>query len=223
MASLNAPPDFRVALDFGTSYTCIAFVKGEYMEPSTIEEFPGDQWKCRWGTQVPTEIWYRKDFKGKEDEISTQGATRNILYGYEIMRTLELPDSDRIRSRFPESGCVTNPKLLLQKNSYIKTMRDSLMSVIRQLKQNGAIMKNEDIIEHLLICFLGHTKRILRRDYKFGDRSTVEVTLCVPLCWDAMAIQVMNSCLQRAIKRMKFGADDIPRRFIVNEAEAAAA
>jgi hypothetical protein len=52
----------------------------------------------------------------------------------------------------------------------------------------------------------------------------MEVTLAAPVCWSAGANAVMSSCLETAMKNIKFGTGGVtpPLLFMVNEAEAAA-
>lgn len=56
---MNAP-DFRVAIDFGTTYTAIAFAKlnTNLDEIFTIDNLPEDRWPGLNGREVPTELWY---------------------------------------------------------------------------------------------------------------------------------------------------------------------
>jgi hypothetical protein len=234
-------PDFRVATDFGTTMTTIAFTIRGRDEVFTIEEFPGDKCNHRNGTQVPTEIWYLSDSKRATPGAKQRPEGTNVLYGYEIIRRLELPEDSPLRVAYKDSGLVTKPKLLLDDSAQVVDMRKSLMDVLNHLKKERLIKKDEDVIERLLVCYLKHTKSVLERDHGLNDDSKgtvsswltrrailttrpVEMTLAVPVCWSAGAIAVMSSCLRAAMATTRFGTDGkmIPRLFIVNEAEAAA-
>lgn len=53
-------PNIRIAIDFGTTFTTIAFIKGDYGKDddiATVGAFPGQMLVGRNGMQVPTEIW----------------------------------------------------------------------------------------------------------------------------------------------------------------------
>jgi hypothetical protein len=235
-------PDFRIAIDFGTTFTTIAFVNYKRSkEVFTIEKFPEDDCNHRNGTQVPTEIWYSSENKGRTSTRARNAESPEVLYGYEVTRRLELPDKDPLRVAYKNSGLVSKPKLLLDDNNHVSELRKNLMVVLHQLKGDHVIKKCEDVIEHLLVCFLKHTKSVLQRDHKLSHDSEgeswlkvsqkttltalqVEVTFAVPVCWSARVVNVMSSRLKAAMMTTRFGTDGVtePHLFIVNEAEAAA-
>ncbi|KAF1845331.1 uncharacterized protein K460DRAFT_416606 [Cucurbitaria berberidis CBS 394.84] len=204
-------PDFRLAIDFGTKYTTVACARGSGTGKAifTIQEFPDDPTPHRADRQVPTEITYSQD--------RTQAL--KITYGYEIERQREFPDGDYV-----ELGHVTNVKLLLDKSSYLKPMRKELMEVLKKLKAAQIIKKDEKVIFDLLVCYLQHTKDILRRDHGLDNGSKVEITFCVPVCWNPSANARMSACLQEAMRKVHLGVDNggVCNLFMVNEAEAAA-
>jgi hypothetical protein len=160
----NKTPHFRVSIDFGTTFTTVAFIKSDGSKKvNTIEEFPGDRCLGVNGTQVPTEIWYSTD------------KNASVLYGYEITRRLELPESDPQRDKYEDSGRITKPKLLLDDSAHLIHLRKALLGDVRQLKQKGLVKKNEEVIEHLLTCFLKHTKSVLKRDHALDSQSKGEL------------------------------------------------
>jgi molecular chaperone DnaK (HSP70) len=235
-------PDFRIAIDFGTTFTTVAFINYKRSKDVfTIEEFPEDDCNDRNGTQVPTEIWYSDDNKDRTSTRAGRSEGQNVLYGYEITRRLELPANDPSRAAYKNGGLVTKPKLLLDDSAHVSDLRKDLIGVLHQLKEERIIKEDEEVIEHLLACFLKHTKSVLQRDHKFSDDSKgnpslrlsqkmtlttlqVEVTFTVPVCWSAKVVSMMSSCLQAAMVTARFGTekDSNPHIFIVNEAEAAA-
>lgn len=126
-------------------------------------------------------------------------------------------------------------------STHLNHLRKTVLCSGRQLKKKGLVKKNEDVIEHLLTCFLKHAKSIFERDhdldaqsmgklplqpvdYCCANHTTVEITFIVPVCWSATANAVMRTCLQAAMKTARFGTDDIanPSLFMLYEAEAAA-
>ncbi|KAH7396896.1 hypothetical protein DE146DRAFT_57787 [Phaeosphaeria sp. MPI-PUGE-AT-0046c] len=218
-------PDFRVAIDFGTTYTTIAFSKDDGVKNIfTIEEFPGDNRVGSNGTQVPTELWYLTERVAITTKKAIQTDTPNALYGYEIRRRLEMPERHALRSKYKESGIVTMPKLLLDDSAHLGGWKADLRAVLLQLRKERIIKKEVQVIEDLLSRLLRHTKSVLERDHGLTRTSTVEVTIAVPVCWSARSNAAMNECLQAALSTVQFGSDGttIPRLFMVNEAEAAA-
>lgn len=131
----------------------------------TIEGFPGDRSFNINGTQVSTEIWYPR---GKE---------ASILYGYDITRHLELPESDSLRGDYGSSGLITKPKLLLDDSVHLQKLKKALLRGLCELKKKGLVEKNEDVVEHLLTCFLKYTKLILERDHDLDAQSKGKLPL----------------------------------------------
>lgn len=135
-------PDFRVAIDFGTTFTTIAFSKADGVTNIfTIEEFPGDNRVGSNGTQVPTEIWYLRKSIAATSRKAIQTDHPNVLYGYEIQRRLELPESDGLRTQYKDSGIVTKPKLLLDDNAHLGDLKADLRAVLQQLRAERVIKK----------------------------------------------------------------------------------
>lgn len=57
MSGCEPAPDFRIAIDFGTTFTAVAFNKAnDTTKIYTIGQFPEDPHPGLNGTQVPTEI-----------------------------------------------------------------------------------------------------------------------------------------------------------------------
>jgi hypothetical protein len=167
-------PDWRLAIDFGTTHTTIAFIRGDLTSKGnifTIEGFPGVRRMDRVGTQVPSEILYLTTQNGsgyvaaEKKNASKKNAMKPILYGYEITRLLELPGFDPSRADYNPTRHVTRPKLLLDNSAYLEHQRMKLTDVLKGLTADGTIKKNEDVIRDLLVCYLQHTKQTLKRDF----------------------------------------------------------
>ncbi|CAO2655819.1 Nn.00g046220.m01.CDS01 [Neocucurbitaria sp. VM-36] len=209
--------DFRLAIDFGTKYTSVAWNKGEGSKTPifNIQGFPDDPLPNRAGTQVPTEITYLREKIKRDDE---QQSVKRI-YGYEFIPQHDLDDGD-----YEVVGHVANVKLLLDKSPHLKHLRKDLMLVLNKLKTLQVIKKHENVIYDLLVCYLRHTKEFLQRDHGLNDSSKVEITFCVPVCWKPSANTTMSGCLQEAMKKVHLGVDGrgVYNLFMVNEAEAAA-
>jgi hypothetical protein len=145
-------PDFRVIIDFGTTFTTIAVVQSDNPDGTvyTIEGFTGDRIRGRNGTQVLTEIWYSTDGTTKK-KASTSTASPATLFGYQITRRLELAETDPISCTiYHKSGLILKPKLLLDDNARLKVLKKGLLETLTQLKKQKVIAKNEDFITDLL-------------------------------------------------------------------------
>lgn len=165
--------DIRIAIDFGTTYTAIAFSKANGISNIlTIEEFPGDNRVGDNGTQVSTEIWYSKTTTTVTNDSDTQEKSPQILYGYEVQRRLELPANDSLCAKFKARELVTRPKLLLDDNAHLKDLKANLGTTLNLLRKVLIIKNKKDVIEDLLICSLRHTKYILHRDHGLESSST---------------------------------------------------
>lgn len=96
----------------------------------------------------------------------------NVLYGYEIQRRLELPESDGLRTQYKDSGIVTKPKLLLDDNAHLGDLKADLRAVLQQLRAERVIKKETQVIEDLLSRLLGYTKFVLQRDHGLTKTSS---------------------------------------------------
>jgi hypothetical protein len=168
-------PDWRVAIDFGTTNTSIAVAAGSQIRETpknplrSIGGFPGDRALDQKDMQVPTEIAYLSD---DNDHAVSLDAKRNVLYGYRVKRACKLPEGDIDRAGFHLDHRVRKMKLMLDPSTYTTSLRDDLKRTLFKLKHMGFIQKKEDVITDLLTCFLQHTKDVLERDYGLSERNT---------------------------------------------------
>jgi molecular chaperone DnaK (HSP70) len=171
VSSTSSGPDWRVAIDFGTTNTAIAFsnVKMGNGIIHTLEDFPGDPNPERNGTQVPSEISFQANSSSGSVSLD---ADRNVLYGYQIRQVLELPDDHPERAGFDEKHLIRKAKLLLDSSEYLATLKSQLVLNVNELKRRGFIERNEEVITDLLKCFLLHTKKTLQKDYGLHERDT---------------------------------------------------
>ncbi|CAN9187548.1 unnamed protein product [Alternaria alternata] len=202
-------PDYRVALDFGTTYTSIAFVRKGEREINTIDQWDGDRCHHSNGRQVPTESVYRP-------------ASR--LHGYEAQRWLEESQPDdaviahikRMKLLLDDTGCV-----------WTQDAKSEVAKGIQKLQAHHLIDSEQDIIRHILKYYFRHIKRTLEMAEGFHDGNSVELTFSVPVCWSTMANAKMSKCIETAMRESGFGVIHDQRGssvnlFMVNEAEAGA-
>ncbi|KAF2853307.1 hypothetical protein T440DRAFT_549037 [Plenodomus tracheiphilus IPT5] len=220
-SSPDTTPEYRLAIDFGTKFTSVA-CSVRNGTPFTIQEFPDDPQPGMLNMQVPTEILY---LLLHTDGAAIEGIPRHIkVYGYEIQARRTHPNSNE--DGLEEISHITNVKLLLDKTVHLRPLQKNLREKLRDLKIHKAISKNEDVISDLLTSYLQHTNSVLRQYYGLKNTSAVEITFCVPVCWDPSANAIMSSCLQKALGNVRLGvgagAQNSYNLFMVNEAEAAA-
>lgn len=62
---------------------------------------------------------------------------------------------------------MRRPKLFLNKSEHFKDLKAVSIVALKQLRADGPIKANDDIITDLSVCFLQHTKDILERDFGY--------------------------------------------------------
>jgi hypothetical protein len=168
-------PDWRLAIDFGTTHTSIAVAVGTVTNEVTddilqsIGGFPGDRALDQIDMQVPTEIAYLSE---KNENAVSLHTGRNVLYGYQVKRAMELPEGDVDRTGFHSDHRVCKMKLLLDPSAYTTGLREKLQMTLSALKEKKIIRKDEEVITDLLACYLRHTKHVLQMDYGLSQRDT---------------------------------------------------
>lgn len=172
-------PDFRIAIDFGTTYTTIAFVKRD--EPNdaihTIDGFQDDRCLDRNGRQVPTESVY---FLARQSDTQSSATgddpsmhtSYQCKHGYEAQRFLELP-----RRNHTIISHIRRIKLLLDESAIAQTARDKVVAEVAKLKKHELAHSEEHAIQNLLVYYFHHTKEVLGRDHGFTSRSTGKFVL----------------------------------------------
>ncbi|KAF2178399.1 hypothetical protein K469DRAFT_731829 [Zopfia rhizophila CBS 207.26] len=209
--------DFKVAIDFGTTFTTIAFVKQRSSEDQlrilTVENFPKDPAPSQLGKQVPTESWY---------PIRPGKICQGYLHGYEVYEQCRIPDS---RVQYPSNSRVARMKLLLDNSPLTRKLRSGLEGTLQELKDNNLIKKDEDVIRDFLTVLLLHTRSELERKHGLTPKSKVEIVICVPICWNTQANGTMCNLVTDAMQKAGFAVTNsgrVSNLFMVNEAEAAA-
>ncbi|KAB2099689.1 hypothetical protein AG0111_0g12188 [Alternaria gaisen] len=205
----HTEPDYRIALDFGTTYTSVAFARKGDPKIHTINQWDGDSCQHLNHRQVPTESVY---------------SLASRLHGYQAQRwrkTLE-PD-DRIVAH------VKRMKLLLDDTgcAWTRDAKGDVAKEIQKLQAHCLIESEHDIIQHILVYYFHRIKKTLKGTYSFNDDESVELTFSVPVCWSTMANALMSKCIESAMQASGFGLirdqhGSTVNLFMVNEAEAGA-
>jgi len=85
--SCSPEEEFKIAIDFGTTFTSVAYVVPGFDPENlhdilTIKKFPNDPFPSNEGRQVPTESWYPnrpgRGRKRKHRDISVMPSTENV-------------------------------------------------------------------------------------------------------------------------------------------------
>lgn len=92
------------------------------------------------------------------------------------------------------------------------------------LRYHGIVRKELDFITDFLTCFLKHIKQELQMAHGLREDESVEMVLCVPVCWSCKARRDMQAATIVAMKNAGLGtSESLYNMFMVTEPEAAAA
>ncbi|KAG2019349.1 hypothetical protein GB937_005263 [Aspergillus fischeri] len=232
------PRQFIVAVDFGTTFSAVAYTvlrPGEDRtfvdthQISCISLYPGAGESVRGLTmEVPTETCYPLNAQPTQAssaemmDLDAPLVTEQIFrWGFSVPEHFRLPDADR--SSFQR---ITRSKLLLDKTDYTRELREQLQVTAKKLEALEIITDSMDLIVDFLRHLLAHTKAQLISSHTFNDNDSVEWVLCVPVVWRRRAVRKMQDALIEASHRSLFGrtiSNSVENLYIVSEPEAAAA
>ncbi|KZM26023.1 hypothetical protein ST47_g2822 [Ascochyta rabiei] len=215
-------PEWYIAIDFGTTYTTVAWHKrGTHTERIyTIDNFPGEKEHHETHRQIPTEVWYPK--RNARPFGNVKARDIRMRFGNEVHRMAEDNGGLELREVYDDNDRVTMMKLLLDKTNYAQVSKEKLHETLESLKSKGCIEENHDVFHHFFREVFRATKARLSPD--FNDDSTVEVTFCVPVCYNPAAVAILGAQVERAMRDVRFGTDGKSpcNIFVVHEAEAQA-
>ena len=144
-------PDYRIALDFGTTYTSVAFARKGDPKIHTINQWDGDPCQQSNHRQVPTESVY---------------SLASRLHGYQAQRWRNvLKPEDRIVAH------VRRMKLLLDDTgcAWTRDAKGDVAKEIQKLQAHCLIESEHDIIRHILVYYFHRIKKTLEGTYSFND------------------------------------------------------
>jgi hypothetical protein len=209
--SLTAKPacspdeEYKVAIDFRTTFTAVAFVLPGFDPENlhdilTIKKFPNDPFPSNEGRQVPTESWYPnrpgRGKKRKQRDISVMPSTEMLddntfganyndavcegyLQGFDIQDQLGQSITDF--PTYTRDRRVSRMKLLLDNSPLMEGLRGELKLVLDNLKRDKLIKKDEDVIRDYLAVLMLHTKERLETYHGFNSQSKGMVPFNVSL------------------------------------------
>ena len=200
---------FIVAVDYGTTYTSVSYVKLDYQaeepyrvelhEIQTIKEWPEAYGgtKPEIYTEVPSESWY---------------ANQKHYWGYDAFYK-------RVKGVLPGSlitGAGFCPKIVLSRGTDAEKGRQELRDAMMKIGKDET-----EIVTDYLVEVLRHTKSQLVKYAEYNDHCDVELVLCVPTAWDAADRRGWQEIMGEAAKRACFGS--IYNFWMLHEPEAATA
>lgn len=204
---------FIVAVDYGTTYTSVSYVKFDPDErPEVIglhDIKPINHWPDfhgwlvpAWFPQVPSESWYAdgKHFWGfgafkKRRNARSQSA---VMQGSSIV------------------GAGFCPKILLSESQDTDNRRQDLRNALKSIGKDTT-----DIVTDYLVEVLSHTKDQLIQFEKYNETCDIELVLCVPAAWNATDRRGWQEIMGAAATRADFGSID--NFWMLHEPEAATA
>ncbi|KAF3037823.1 hypothetical protein E8E12_007276 [Didymella heteroderae] len=215
-------PDWYISVDFGTTFTTVAFYRrGTPIERiHTIDNFPGEKQHNQTHRQIPTEIWYPKKDAYPFGLIKQRD--NRMRFGNEVHRMAEGDEGVDVRKIYDDADRISMMKLLLDKSDYAQASKQRLQKTLESIKAKGHIDEDEDIFFHFFREIFRASKTRLGSD--FDEKSIVEVTFCVPVCYSPSAVAVLGAQVERAMHDVQFGTDGQSpcNIFVVHEAEAQA-
>jgi len=178
-------PDYRIALDFGTTYTTIAFAKKGEPPTSihTIDGFLEDRCLSLNGRQVPTEsVYIRVPSKSATSSAERRRKTSPVrfrrLHGWEAQRWLETPQPNEVLIAH-----IRRMKLLLDNGSWTQDANRDAEKQVARVKAHRLVHSEQDIIQHILKYYLEHIRKTLATDYGFDNRSSGMWQTTLTLSW----------------------------------------
>lgn len=199
---------FIVAIDYGTTYSSVSFIKFESEnrpknlrgeEIRSIHHWPNSAggYNPQDRAEVPSESWY------KDDEY---------FWGYNAVRKRK----GFLAARNSVVGRCPYPKLLLIDANEKDQARLDLMNTLATIGKTDM-----DLIKDYILHIIKHTKEQLTELHGYNDTCAVELVLCVPAGWSPTARRTLQEIMGQVAEEAQFGS--IYDFWMLHEPEAAAA
>ena len=245
----DSEDDLKLAVDFGATFTIVAFCKPKEAEFRGRPQFhvlrnyafdpmpiPGDSEKG-----VPSESYYPPNSIAPDRQTQANGSIEIVsddstdlptlisqtvrpgyLWGNEIDEELRAAGTARYEQMSKHR--IQGMKLMLDKRRVTKRWKHKTRKVIGTLQtQNDKIFKKElDVICDFLTAVLIHARLELEADYSLHANSQVEYIFTIPPSFEGRS---METAFMEALKRSGLPVAPVTRRhkiFVVDEAEASA-
>jgi hypothetical protein len=206
-------PRKTLAIDYGTSYSAVAYQDGDQIR--CVDHYEDDQMpdKNQASGNVPMIVHYPKDAK---DALVTPK-----LFGWSIHQRL----SDPMDSIYDEqSNTIQFSKLWLDDSPSTRPFRDELRVKVEHLKELDLIQEDDDICRDAVVCLLEAARECLKNDRLIDERDEFDFAISIPFQWSYDSHRRLLAVVTDAIStvfRMNKG-DVVKHRYIVAEPEAAA-
>jgi hypothetical protein len=166
------PPEWYVAIDFGTTFTTVAWYRRgmPIRNIQTIDNFPGETRVDQVNNQIPTELWYPRDDARPSRYVHPDDI--RLRFGNEVHRIGEGGGIAELRAIYDDADRVTMMKLLLDKSNYTQAAQERLQKTLESLKVKYRIVEDSDVILHFFQEFFKATKTRLGFDFKAESTGT---------------------------------------------------
>jgi molecular chaperone DnaK (HSP70) len=165
----NRKPEWHVAIDFGTTYTTVAWYRrGTPIDKIfTVDNFPGEKQHHLTNRQIPTEVWYPRKDARPLGHIKARDI--RMRFGNEVHRIAEDDEDMDYHEVYDETGRVTMMKLLLDKTDYAQASKERLHETLESIIDQGHIKNNEDVFFHFFREIFRATRTRLGPDFEDGS------------------------------------------------------
>jgi molecular chaperone DnaK (HSP70) len=200
---------YLVALDYGTTYTSVSYIKYDPGKPPLT--LRGQEIKSIRGWANAATLFSDQNSPGVPSE--SWYLDGEYLWGYKVRQRLRCQPNERLNS---SNSIIRFSKLLLDDNDITSDSRLELKKILRKIGKT-----EHEVIKDYLMEIFKHTKKQLIERENFNTACEVELVLCVPAGWSAEALRRMQEVFGDVIDETQFGS--IFNLFILHEPEAAAA
>jgi hypothetical protein len=172
-SSERQPPEWYVAIDFGTTFTTVAWYRrGMPIENvQTIDDFPGEIRLDQVNKQIPTELWYPREDARPSRYVHPDDI--RLRFGNEVHRIGERTEIVELCAIYDDADRVTMMKLLLDKSDYTQATKERLQKTLESLKMKHYIEEDSDVILHFFQEVFKATKTRLGFDFKAESTGTI--------------------------------------------------
>ena len=167
------PPDWYVAIDFGTTFTTVAWYRRgmPIQHVQTVDNFPGETRLDQVNKQIPTELWYPREDASPSKYVLPDDI--RLRFGNEVHRIGARAELPELCAIYDDADRVTMMKLLLDKTEYIQATKERLQKTLESLKLKNYIEKDSDVILHFFQEVLKATKTSLGYNFKAESTGTI--------------------------------------------------
>lgn len=173
LSSGSQPPEWYVAIDFGTTFTTVAWYRRGMLiqKIQTIDDFPGELRLDQVNKQIPTELWYPREDARPSSYVHSDDI--RLRFGNEVHRIGDRAEIAELCAIYDDADRVTMMKLLLDRSEYTQAAKERLQKTLESLKMKHHIEEDSDVILHFFQEVLKATKTRLGFDFNAESTGTI--------------------------------------------------